>query len=231
MIKLQQEINNQTTKLVHCYSFKFNNTEINYGIFDKEMLAVIKTLEHSRYFLKNTVKPIGILTDNRALSQVINGSISSKVEINRRLRYKERLLQFNIISHYIPGTTNNLADALSRPKISHFGINNQWKFQLAKDIAEIYYDQTNWYIKSEVNKHYSKHIPKMILLDREFDELINKFRTNGEQLSDGIIKKHLLRINQLILRIGNEGIFYPRIYEKLISFSNKYSVSIIEEFV
>jgi len=71
----------------------------------------------------------------------------------------------------------------------------------------------------------------MILLDKEFDDLIRQFRTNGEQLDDGIIKKHLLRINQLIKRIGNERIFHPKVYEKLISFSNKYSVSIIEEFV
>jgi len=82
------------------------------------MLAVIKTLEHSRYFLKNTRKPIEVLTDNKALSQVINGAISSKVEINRRINYKERLLQFNIISHYIPGTTNELAEATSDIEIN-----------------------------------------------------------------------------------------------------------------
>jgi len=202
---------------------------MNYGIFDKEMLAVIKTLEHSRYFL-NTVKPIGILTDNKALSQVINGAMTSKVEINRRLRYKERLLQFNIISHYIPGTTNNLADALSRPKISHFGVNSQWKFQLANDIVEVYYNTRQWYIGNKVNRQRNRYVPKMILLDNEFDELIDKFRTKGEQLSETIIKRHLLRINQLILIIGKEKIFRPIVYEKLVNFSNKYKVEIDEEF-
>jgi len=193
--QLEKEVTQGKTKLVHCYSFKFNDTKLNYGIFDKERLAVIKTLEHSRYFLKNTVTPIGILTDNKALSQVINGAISSKVEINRRLRYKERLLQFNIISHYIPGSTNSLADALSRPKISHFGTTNQWKLELARELADVYYNQPNWYNEQRVNKKRKRVLPKMISLDHEIDELISEFRTNGEQAKDGVIKKYLLRIN------------------------------------
>jgi len=65
------------------------------------------------------------------------------MEINRRIRYKERLLQFNIISHYIPGTTNELTDALSRPKITHSSVarENEWKFLLVQDIVDLYYDK------------------------------------------------------------------------------------------
>lgn len=114
MNDFNSEIKKGKIKLIHCYSFKFNDTEKNYGIFDKELLAILRTLEHSKYFLRNTQWPIGILTDNKALSQSING-MPTKLEISRRLRYKERLLQFNTIGGYIRGSTNTLADVLSRP--------------------------------------------------------------------------------------------------------------------
>jgi len=83
----------------------------------------------------------------------------------------------------------------------------------------------------KVNRQRHKYVPKMMLLDNEFDKLINEFRTNGEQLSETVIKRHLLRINQLILMIGKEKIFHPIVYRKLINFSNKYKVEIDEEFV
>jgi len=68
-------------------------------------------------------------------------------------------------------------------------------------------------------------------LDKKFDELIAEFRTNGEQLDDEIIKRYLLKINQLIDRIGKERIFHPNIQTKLINFSNKYHIRIDEYII
>jgi hypothetical protein len=41
--------------------------ERNYGISDKEALAVIKALKHWHHWLKGTNKPVDILTDHKNL--------------------------------------------------------------------------------------------------------------------------------------------------------------------
>jgi len=79
----------------------------------KELLSIIRTLEHFSYFTINTKYPIICLTDNKASKDIINGN-SQKVVDNRRKRYLERLLQYKVTGQYIKGKTNDIADWLSR---------------------------------------------------------------------------------------------------------------------
>jgi hypothetical protein len=45
------------SKCIHCnpvgfYSQKFNPAELNYEIYDKEMLAIVEALEHYRHYFE-----------------------------------------------------------------------------------------------------------------------------------------------------------------------------------
>lgn len=52
--------------------------ERNYDIYDKEMLAIVKSLEHWRQYLQGTVDRITILTDHKNLEYFKNAKITSR---------------------------------------------------------------------------------------------------------------------------------------------------------
>jgi len=104
---------NKQLKLIGFYSFKFDKAQLHYSMFDKELLSIIRTLEHFSYFTINTKYPIICLTDNNASKDILNGS-SQKIVDNRRKRYIERLLQYKVTGKYIKGKTNDKTDWLSR---------------------------------------------------------------------------------------------------------------------
>jgi len=74
-------------------------------------------------------------------------------------------------------------------KVSHLTIDqrNEWKFQLAKDVANLYYDKTEWYDQNEVGNKYKQVMLIMMLLDSHFDDITEQFRIHGELLDDKYI--------------------------------------------
>jgi len=47
---------NKNLKLIGFYSFKFDKNQLHYSMFDKELLQIIRTLEHFAYFLSNNIE-------------------------------------------------------------------------------------------------------------------------------------------------------------------------------
>ena len=92
------------------YSKSMKPPERNYGISDKEALAIIKALQHWRHWLEGTKDPVRIITDHQNLEYFKNPH-----PLNRRqLRWLEQLTHFNYEIFYRPGDKNSAADALSR---------------------------------------------------------------------------------------------------------------------
>jgi hypothetical protein len=92
------------------YSKSMNPAERNYGISDKEALAIIKALQHWRHWLEGTKEPVRIITDHRNLEYFKNPH-----PLNcRQLRWLEQLTHYNYKIFYRPGDKNSVADALSR---------------------------------------------------------------------------------------------------------------------
>jgi transposase InsO family protein len=85
--------------------------EKNYDIYDKEALGVVKPLQHWRYWLQGTRKPIQIITDHRNL---LTGFNNRPTPSKRHLRWVETLRHFNYVLGYRPGNKNSVADSLSR---------------------------------------------------------------------------------------------------------------------
>ena len=91
-------------------SESFNDAQRNYDTHDKELLAIIRSLEHWHLFLEGTDEPITVYTDHRNLQ-----FWQQSQNWNRRhARWHGILASFNFNIVYRPGKLSNKPDALSR---------------------------------------------------------------------------------------------------------------------
>jgi hypothetical protein len=85
------------------------DTELNYDIHDKELLAIVKSLEHWRHYLEGHPQIFKIWTDHNNLAY-----FRTKQKLSRQqARWSLFLSQFNFTIIHKPGAFNK-ADALSR---------------------------------------------------------------------------------------------------------------------
>ncbi len=92
------------------YSKNMVPAECNYEIYDKELLAIIRCLEHWRPELECTEIPIKIFTDHKSLEYFM----TSKELSRRQARWAEKLSEYNFKVIYRSGKQNEKADALTR---------------------------------------------------------------------------------------------------------------------
>ena len=92
------------------YSRKFNAAEMNYEIYDKEMLAIVNCMEHWRHYLEGLEEKITILTDHKNLLWFTE----TKVYNRRQARWAEQLTRFDFVIKFRPGVKSGKPDALSR---------------------------------------------------------------------------------------------------------------------
>jgi hypothetical protein len=83
--------------------------EINYPIHDKELLAIVRSLEHWRSELEATGHDINVITDHKALEYFM----TSKLLSARQARWAEILSRYRFQITYAPGKLNR-ADPLTR---------------------------------------------------------------------------------------------------------------------
>ena len=112
--------------------------QMNYEIHDKEMLAVVEALKHWRNMLIGLQATFTVYTDHRALEY-----FTVKRLLNpRQARWSELLADYHFKITYWPGTSNKVADALSRKQ-------EEVQTQKAKDIRA----RTATLLKPEVVIH------------------------------------------------------------------------------
>jgi len=91
-------------------SKSLSDTEKNYEIHDKEMLAVIRCLEAWRHFLEGAWIKFEVWTDHKNLEYFM-----SSQKLNRcQARWALFLSHFDFKLVYVPGTKIGKADGLSR---------------------------------------------------------------------------------------------------------------------
>jgi len=91
-------------------SKSLSDTERNYEIHDKEILAVVRCLEAWRHFLEGTTTRFEIWTDHKNLEYFMKAQ-----KLNRRqARWALYLSRFNFILKHILGSKMGKADSLSR---------------------------------------------------------------------------------------------------------------------
>jgi len=92
------------------YSRKLTNAEINYQVYDKELLAIIMTFEQWRPYLARAQHRVQVLTDHKNLLY-----FTTTRTLNRRQAcWSIFLVDFDFKIHYRPGAQQGKADALSR---------------------------------------------------------------------------------------------------------------------
>lgn len=92
------------------YSKKHSPAECNYEIYDKELMAIVRSFEEWRPELESTATPIQVLTDHRNLEYFM----STKLLNRRQARWSEFLSRFNFKIVYRPGKSGGKPDALTR---------------------------------------------------------------------------------------------------------------------
>ena len=108
------------------YSATFTPTEWNYDIYERELLAVMKSLQHWRPYLGWTKEPFMILTDHANLTYW-----KSPQNLNRQTaRWHADLQEYDFEIKHIPENTNISADALSRPPGVDQGENDNQKITM-----------------------------------------------------------------------------------------------------
>jgi hypothetical protein len=91
-------------------SRKMSPAEFNYDVFDKEMLAIVCSLQKWRHFLQGSEFRTMVFSDHQNLSY-----FTEKVKLNRRqARWAEILQEYTFTIVYRKGSQNLPADILSR---------------------------------------------------------------------------------------------------------------------
>ena len=93
------------------YSATFTPMKRNYDIYERELLAVMKSLTHWRHYLGWTKFPFIILTDHANLQYW-----KAPKNLNRRTaQWHADLQEYDFVIHHIPKKANMGPDILSRP--------------------------------------------------------------------------------------------------------------------
>jgi len=92
------------------FSKKFNKHQVNYSTIEKELLALVLSLQHFEVYVSSTKGPLVVYTDHNPLT-----FLSRMKNKNRRLLNWSLMLQeYDLCIKHIKGRHNIVADCLSR---------------------------------------------------------------------------------------------------------------------
>jgi len=129
---LSMEGEDRKWKLVAFLSKLLNETERNYKIHDKEMLAIIRGLESWRYLLEGAQFKFEIWMDHKNLEYFMKAQKLNQ----RQARWTLYLSRFDFILKHVPGTRMGKADGLSRRP--------DWKVGVDRDNENQVVIKDNW---------------------------------------------------------------------------------------
>jgi len=139
--RIYQLDENGDEKLIACVSRTFTRTERNYGVFRKEVLALLYTLKSLDFFLRFAPKVI-IKVDAKSILFLRLCKDSAGI----LLRFSLELSKYDAEIHHVPGIENEISDMLSRQH---------------KDIQGIMHDQKQTTTMSETE---AERLLKRLLL-------------------------------------------------------------------
>jgi hypothetical protein len=146
-------------------SQSFSGAEHNYDTHDKELLAIIKSLEFWRIFLEGTKEPITVFTDHWNLEYWQDSHTFNR----RHARWHLLLANYNFKIHYHPGKQLGKPDALSR-RPDHLDIQPEPKIMLPKEVFAS--------LATESKAELQSHIEKLLDHDKSLEEVL-EFLQNG----------------------------------------------------
>ena len=110
---LSMECEDRRWRPVAYLSKSLNETERNYEIHNKEILAVIRGLENWRYLLEGTKFKFEVWTDHKNLEYFMKAQKLNQ----RQAHWALYLSKFNFTLKYVLGTKMGKVDRLSRSRM------------------------------------------------------------------------------------------------------------------
>lgn len=92
------------------FSRKFNDAQVKYSTYDRELLAIYETIKYFRYMLEG--RDFEILTDHKPLTFAFNQKPDKASP--RQTRQLDFIAQFSTRIRHVPGKENIIPDILSR---------------------------------------------------------------------------------------------------------------------
>ena len=89
-----------------------NSVEDRYSINELELLGVVWSVEHFKYYLYS--KPFTVITDHRALLSIMRENRANKSYNSRLTGWVDRFLPFDFSIDHLPGSKMGLVDYISR---------------------------------------------------------------------------------------------------------------------
>jgi len=92
------------------HSRKFQPAEINYEIYDKELLAIVDAFKHWRRYCEGATHQVQVYSDHQNLEYFT----TTKVLNHQQAWWAQELAGINFRIYYRPGSSNGKLDTLSR---------------------------------------------------------------------------------------------------------------------
>ena len=92
------------------YFYTFSTPELNYNIYNKELLAIFEAFKVWQYYLESLHLPVDIITDHKNLTYFS----TIKILTHWQAHWSEYLFQFNLIVYFHLGHLGAKPDALTR---------------------------------------------------------------------------------------------------------------------
>ena len=105
-----QRYNNRVQHSVAYYNKKIILLELNYNIYNKELLTIVTVLKEWRVFLQGTIELFIVKTDYKNLM----GFLTIKELNQRQVKWAEILAEYYFEIEYVKGTDNIKVDTLSK---------------------------------------------------------------------------------------------------------------------
>lgn len=168
---LSQVDGNGIEEMIYTYSKAMDQAQKNYSVTEKELLAVLKSIEYFRHYLIG--KPFLLRTDHKAIQYLFE----TKNQKSRLTRWALKLQEYTFKIQYIKGE-DNFADGLSRQgnlatiretipktKSNHDEIS---KIERKKIIQEYHY--LSGHASSKTMKFLINHKYKVLKFNKEIEE-------------------------------------------------------------
>jgi len=200
-----------------------SDTERNYEIHDKEMLAVIRCLEAWKHFLEGTTVKFEIWTDHKNLKYFMKTQ-----KLNRKqARWALHLSRFNFTLKHVLGSKMGKADSLSRRLDWEIGVEKdnedetlvklEWLEVRKAEVVEIIVNGVD--LLEEVRKskvkddevvkavEEMKQVGVKMLRDEEWREVDNVMYKEGKVYvpKDDKLRAEIIRLHHDTLVEGHEG--------------------------
>ena len=167
---LQQPDPQKVLYPVAYFSRKLMPAEINYEVYDKELLAVVESFRDMRAWLHGSSDPIHVISDHQNLEYFMTSRILNR----RQARWSLFLSEFNFRLVWGPGI-KNIADSPSRrpdfiPKKGDDVLEEQRQVLLTPTHTELLFPSSN-------SSPFSASIPALTTLTIDNSALLERFKS------------------------------------------------------